>query len=356
MKKIIWIYSLTGNKGETLFEALREDDFNRIISDQIEYLTAAYLVNSDKREEFVSYFLKHETNYDVVHEIDRLAGGIPVNEFFLSHALPGETEEMRAEQAVKIAYMDAEDGVLWNSTSADDDVETALEFGLIKYPPFSDGVGVYIAGGKNCIPADVANEIKQLCSQYSSSESRTKGNALEKKAVSDMIFVDGFYCNIHGGTTKFNKPIRKAEVILCPSCEYPICPECANAYSSDPKTESEARIYMESCDDVSGRAYCGQCGDYSVEFMLGFLKLIGCPIPIEYATSKGIPRENAEFKATAAIRELPDFLNIYDEVIVWWQTGKTGIKKIEHATGEIWALVDRYPDKWVVTILYPHER
>lgn len=356
MEKVKWIYSLTGKEGETLFEALRESDYQRLVDDQIKYLTITYLAGGDRREEFVSYFLNHKTNYNIAQELNKLAGSIPVEEFFLSHVLPGENEEMRARQAENVANADAEDGFLWDNIKGNDDVETALVFSLVKYPPFDDAAKWYVPGGKQCIPVDIANEILKFCGADSSDDDRAKADKLEKKAVSDMIFVDGFYCNIHGDTTKYVAPIRKSEVVLCPSCGYPICPECANAYSPNPKTESEARTYMESCNDVSGMAYCGQCGDYSIEFMLGFLKLINCPIPTEYAASKGIPRENVEFMATTAIRELSDFQDIFNDVVTWWQTGLTGLKKINHSTGEIWAETSRYPDKWVVTIMYPHER
>lgn len=168
--------------------------------------------------------------------------------------------------------------------------------------------------------------------------------------------VDGFYCNIHGGDVKYKKPIQKSEVIVCPSCGHPICPICANCYSSNPDTVEKSREYMESCDSNTGMAYCGNCGDYSQEFMLGFLKLIVAPIPKEYENPMQIPRENVEYWATATVRELPDFQDIFSQVKEQWEKGTTGIIKVQHPTGEIWGWTDRYPDKWVVTIMYPEER
>lgn len=150
-------------------------------------------------------------------------------------------------------------------------------------------------------------------------------------------------------------PYPKSEVLTCPSCGHPVCPICANTYDEDPDTVEKAREYMQSCDDVSGRAYCGQCGDWGEDFMLRFLKLIDCPIPPEFESAERKPRQ-AQFLMTNSISQLPNAGEIMDIVREQFDSGASGIIKVSDATGEIWGYPERHPEGWIVTVLYPHER
>lgn len=360
---IKWTYSLTGNDGETLFEALRQRDFDKMVEAQAEAYETQAIPNGDWREMFIDEKLWKTLNGD---DIDAIVNNVPdlqdkmnknIREWLYKHECPIVDEaELIREWAWERASSDVEDGFLWDHVDKNDDVEVALGFGLIKYPPFDDEKQIYVEGGRDCIPADVANEIWKLSMDVANEQNRKHGGELECKAVEDMIFVDGFYCDIHGDRTEYEKPVKKSEIVTCPACGHPICPVCANCYSKDPATEEKSREYMESCDSVSGMAYCGNCGDYSQEFMLGFLKLVGAPIPKEYENPIQIPRENVEYLATATVNALPDFQDIFRQVKEQWEKGTTGIIKVQHPTGEIWGWTDRYPDRWVVTILYPEER
>ena len=102
-------------------------------------------------------------------------------------------------------------------------------------------------------------------------------------------------------------------------------------------------------------AYCGNCGDWSEEFMLRFLNLVRCPIPPEYQDRKSEPRK-ATYLATQTVAALPDVDEIMSKVKKKFDKGTTGIIKIFHPTGEIWGFPERHPEGWVVTVLYPEER
>ena len=344
---IEWIYSLTGTSGKTLFQALRDKDFDSLISSYADCYEKGGVPGGDYRDVFIEESLWKQINRDDLTKCTpelQCMTNAEIKKWLIMHQCPIVDEELIREWAWDKANADAVDGILWDHVDKSDDVAVALEFGLVTYPPFDAAKQSYVDGDINCIPANIANEIY-------------KHNAdLEHKAVEDMIFVDGFYCKIHGGVSKYKKPVKKTEVIACPACGHPICPICANCYSSNPDTVEKSREYMESCDSNTGMAYCGNCGDYSQEFMLGFLKLIVAPIPKEYENPMQIPRENVEYWATATVRELPDFQDIFSQVKEQWEKGTTGIIKVQHPTGEIWGWTDRYPDKWVVTIMYPEER
>jgi hypothetical protein len=192
----------------------------------------------------------------------------------MANELPNDKGELELRE--KCAWEEADDvaydaGVMCK----DDDIETAYTFGLIK---FTD------------LPRDIQRKIKFLCDRarkYGVKDSEVASKLrdfsckLEKEACERLILVSGFYCDIHEGNAAYKEPVTMSDVPKCPSCDHPICSVCANAFTKDPKDIEEAREYVASCESVAGHAYCGNCGDYSVEFMLRFLKLIGCPIPPE---------------------------------------------------------------------------
>lgn len=346
-----WIYSLTKNFGKTLYESIPDHVFNDYIAKAYENYLEESKVGGDCREEFVGWYISRLNPFDweelaEKHSIrgtgeNRIKSAM---EYFVVHEFPGESIDDRERFAQKEIEF-----ITWDDINKEDDIEVALHFGLVKYPPFDRDKKTYINGGRNTIPAKVANKIYQVGGTMQAVD-------LERKAVGEFITVDGFYCDIHGGKAYYKKPIKKSEAPLCPACGHPICPVCANCFSKTPSTVEESREYMQSCDSSSGHAYCGNCGDYSPQFMLSFLKLVGAPIPPEYKNFKEVPRENVTFLATATVNALPDFPEIFAKVKEKWDKGVTGIIKVQHPTGEIWGWTDRYPDRWVVTILYPEER
>ena len=89
--------------------------------------------------------------------------------------------------------------------------------------------------------------------------------------------------------------------------------------------------------------------------MLRFLKAVNCPIPPECEEFEPIPR-SARFCMTATVNALPNKISILRTAIAEFNKGTTGIIKIPDTSGEIWAITDKYPDGWVVTICYPMER
>ncbi|WP_347273237.1 hypothetical protein [Candidatus Kuenenia sp.] len=175
---------------------------------------------------------------------------------------------------------------------------------------------------------------------------------IDGKICNKKGLVSGFNCDIHGGYVEFKEPIQKSEV-LCPSCGHPICPECA-CMEEGPATIDEAREYVASCESNAGYACCVNCGDYSVAFMLRFLKLKGCPIPPE---CEGFtqPKREALCYTTATVGALPNVDDIIRAAEEAFDKGTSGIIKIPDATGEIWAIPERHLKGWIVTICYPAE-
>lgn len=361
-----YYYNLTGNKGATLFEALRERDFEKLVEGHRESLKEGAEIKGGNRDMFIDHLVKTlslEDTYAAVGSI-RAAHNIKtldeVKDWLLANPLPtefGDDEDtLIKEWASEQADMDAQDGVIWDHFDKGDDVETALNFGLITYPPTNES-GAYVGGGPNTIPADIANKIHALCAEREKGEKDLEISKeitrLEREAVQNIIRVSGFYCNIHDGKAEYDIPVPKYKVLTCPSCGHPICPVCANCHSKDPETVADAKKYLASCDTVSGDAYCGSCGDYGEEFMLRFLKLVGCRIPKGYAKQK--PRK-AKFYMTAKVDALPDASRVLAEVSKKFAEGSTGYIKVSHPLGELWGIPDRYPEGWRVTIMYPEER
>ena len=171
-----------------------------------------------------------------------------------------------------------------------------------------------------------------------------------------------FYC-INGIHDIADIEIPNFEPAYCPNCGEPICPNCAMMYkwfyTSErvyPSSEEEFRQYMESCDIPPALTRCKECGDSSPEFMLRFLNSVNAPVPQEYKNYRPVPRLNVSYFATPTVASLPDFGDIVEQVKTRWEKGTTGIIRVQHPSGEIWGWTDRYPEEWVVTILYPSER
>jgi len=369
--RVEYFYELTGNRGKTLFDSLRQRDFDRMVEDQAASCKEQGGPGGDWRESFIEECLWERLSGDHLDEIARQAGikgpNDKIKRWLKNHeCMVVDERELVYEWAWNRAGADAQDGILWDHIDRNDDVETALGFGLVKYPALEDGI--YVDGGEDCISSDAANRISELCrkrneiaagnaaSECTGSDDISKEiSAIETEAVERMIRVFGFYCDIHGGRADFDEPVPKSEVLTCPSCGHPVCPVCANCFNEDPKSEEDARSYLASCDDVAGMAYCGHCGDWSEGFMVRFLKLAGCPIPPEYTVGSPLPRA-ASFYATATVNALPDSIDILSKVKGRFDDGVSGIIKVGHETGEIWGIPERHPEGWIVTLCYPYER
>lgn len=166
--------------------------------------------------------------------------------------------------------------------------------------------------------------------------------------------VAGFWCDIHHGDAVYETPITQP-VPVCPNCDHPICPQCANSMRTAPVDIDESREYIASTEEGSGLAKCGNCGDYSVEFMLRFLKLIGAPFPPECEDYQHIKRE-VIVRATKSTGGLSDAEEIIGIALEEFNKGVSGIIKIDHKSGEIWAIPERLPIGWVLSIIRPEER
>lgn len=376
--QVEYYYELTGNRGKTLFGSLRESDYNKLVADQAENYINEAVPGAEWRDRFIDEHLWPKLSGD---DLDSITDKIPelkgkdnseIRKWLYENKCPIIDEEDDINDwGWNRANMDAQDGILWDHIDQDNDVDTALGLGLIKYPKSHNGKYIDDGNADTTIPAEIANKIHALCDKSNKeeppagspeykgpSETSKEMERLEKEAVEKLILVSGFYCDIHGGRSDYENPIPKSEVLTCPSCGHPICPICANMCTNDPDTEEKAREYLESCDSVSGMAYCGQCGDYSERFMLDFLKLVKCPIPEEYLVLGDVlpPPRIARYVATATVSALPDFPDIAAAVKEKFDSGISGIIEIDHSTGEIWGYPERHPDYWLVTILYPHER
>ena len=363
-----YCYELTGREGKTLWDSLDQKSFDESVSEQVRFYEKEAHQGGECRDAFINECLWNELNKD---DLDGIVKGHPelsgksdndIKEWLFSHECPGiEEKEYIESWAFDRACSDAQTGVLWDHFDHKDDIEVALQMGLVKYPVMVNGK--YVPGtesGKAEIPVDVANRVLALREKMKEGEEQRfdlgmEIRRLEREAVGKLIRVTGFYCDIHGGMAIYKVPVLRTEVFECPACGHPLCPVCANCYSKDPQTVEEARQYLFSCDEVSGRAYCGNCGDWSEEFMLRFLNLVGCPVPPEYQDKKSKPRK-ATYVATQTVAALPDVDEIMSKVKKKFDEGISGIIKVSHPTGEIWGFPERHPEGWVVTVLYPEER
>ncbi len=382
-----YIYELTKRPGETLYDALRETDFDWLRDGETSFYFEDSAVGKDLRERFVDWLKSHMSARDW-NELAQSTKEEDLKDWFLHHPIPGREEDLRR------AYSDEEVSFLLSTYSKksnmpllldhldkSDDAEIALAFNLISYPSV-DAEGRYVdTGDDRHLPAEAANGVKTLTAQANKraeETSRFAGSAkpineseqlideelnalyrqaseIEKKAVLAKIRVEGFECKICGGEPRYPQPCNRSELAVCPSCAHPICPNCANMMENDPMTMEESNAYLDSCDDAAGMAYCGQCGDWSVEFMLRFLKLKGCPIPPEYTHYKARPR-SFRLCTTSTVASLQDVEKIAEAVLQRFHEGISGIIKYQHDSGEIWGIPERHEEGWVVTICYPDER
>lgn len=348
MSKTKFKYLFTGRYGANLYEALREQDFSKYEAREVEYNLTTTKTGGYNRDGFVSW-LESELSYYKWAGCAKKAG-VPsdnLSAWLMGNELPHDKGELEFRE--EYARGCAEDAAILHGNEMDDDIAVAYIYNLIK---FAD------------LPQDAQRKIKFLCARARkydekddeiASKLRAFSHRLEQDTCERLIRVSGFYCDIHGGNAEYEVPVPRSAVLKCPSCGYPICPVCANMFEKDPKDIDEAREYVASCESVSGHAYCGYCGDYSVEFMLRFLRLIGCPVPPECEDFVQ-PKREARFYMTATIDALPNKDSILQAAIAAFNKGATGIIKIPDTTGEIWAFPERHPDGWLVTLCYPEER
>jgi len=347
-KDVEFKYELTDRYGETLYEALREKDFDRYADKETEYVLENTKVGGEGREGFVSY-LESTFTFSKWKGYAGEAGASceGLYKYLMENELPGGESEIREK------YAREEVGFRMDIDSRDfglsDDVDVAYTYGLIKLAD---------------LPQDVQRKMEFLYNRANKYDEKDCEIAhklrgfsyrLEREACEKLIPVSGFSCDIHGGNVEFKEPVQKSEVLACPSCGHPVCPDCANCMEHDPATIDEGREYIASCEGVSGHAYCGYCGDYSVEFMLRFLKLVGCPIPPE-CEDFAQPKREARWHMTATVNMLPNRDDIIQAAMEAFDKGASGIIKIPDATGEIWGVPERHPEGWVVVICYPAER
>lgn len=347
MLKVEFKYKFTGRFGSNLYESLRETDFNAYREGEARHILEVSKIGGGIRDDFVSW-LESELSFYKWEKYAQKAGVScdTLSAWLINHEVPNE-DELKLREKYSIAL--AEDTVSDFSMFCMNDVETAYTFGFLKH---------------NHLPQDVQHKIEFLrarARKYDGKDGeianklRNFSGRLEKEACEKLILVSGFYCNIHDSDARYEKPIPRTEVLTCPTCGHPVCPVCANMSDKDPADIGEAREYVASCESVSGHAFCGHCGDYSVEFMLRFLKLIGCPIPPECEDFKPIPRE-VEVITTRRVADLPNKDDITAKVLDKFNNGASGIICTTDPSGEIWGVPERHPDGWKLTICYPEER
>ncbi len=385
-----FIYELSRRPGVNLYGALEEHHFDEIFARESEYCFGESGIGKTSRSRLIDW-LEKDLSALAWREMKECTGCEDLAAWLLQNPIPDREDELRrnfAEEETRFqleTFIKRKDGasvpLYLDHIDPDDDAEIALFFNLITFPPTDDN-GRYIHHrNERQIPAGIANRISALMNEANRLAKTTgrhvgspapkddleraadekidslykEASRIEKETVLSLIRVAGLECNICGGRVKYQELIPKAALLTCPSCTHPICPECANCYGKDPATVEEADAYLASCDDVSGMAYCGQCGDWGTAFMLRFLRLKNCPIPEAYRNHQPVPR-HADFIATRTVADLPEINRIAADVRKAFMQGTSGIIKVQHPTGEIWGIPERYPDGWKVTICYPEER
>lgn len=357
MSETIFKYEFTGRYGANLYKSLREIDFRDYKDQEIESYRASSAVGGIYREEFVSW-LEEELVYAKWADYSRRAGvsSDKLSKWLMDNELPSDDGELEFREKYAQDYGTSAANCYLADYEKGSDVEVAYNFGFIKFADLPQDAQLKI--NFLCDRANRYDKMHPSCSEEPyrvSSKLRNCASRIENEAAEILIRVTGFYCNIHGDDTKFKGPIPLSEVLRCPACNHPICPVCANAYENDPSTIDEGREYVASCESNSGRAWCGNCGDYSVEFMLRFLKLVGCPIPPECEYFKPIQRE-ATFYMTQTIAALPNKDDILRTAITEFNKGTSGIITIQDPSEIIWAIPERHEDGWKVGVMRPEER
>ncbi len=385
-----FIYELTGQSGANLYGALEEHHFNEIFARESKYYFEESEVGKASRSSFIDW-LEKDLSALTWREMKEHVECDDLATWLLQNPIPDREEALRekyAEEETRFqfeTFTKGKNGVsvplYLDHIDPDDDAEIALFFKLITFPSRNDNGRYMEHKNERQIPAEIANKISELMDEANRLTKTTnryvgspppkddleraadekinslynEASRLEKEAVLSLIRIKGFACEICGGRPKYPNPIPKTELLICPSCTHPICPNCANCYGKDPTTLDEASTFLASCDDVAGRAYCGQCGDWGTEFMLRFLRLKNCPIPDAYRNHKQAPRY-ADYVTTRTVAGLAEINQIAAAVQKAFMQGTSGIIKVQHPTGEIWGIPERHPDGWKVTICYPEER
>lgn len=353
MSKTKFKYELTGRYGTRLYEALRERDFDKYTASEIECELEASKIGGYSRDNFILW-LKEELSYVKWADYARRAevSSDKLSEWLVDNELPNDEGEQELRKKYAQEYGADAANYYMDVIDSGNDVEVAYNFRLIKFTDLPQDAQRKIKF--LCDRANKYGEMQSPCSEVSN-KLRNCASRIENEAAEILILVTGFYCNIHGDNTEFKEPIPLSEVLRCPACNHPVCPICANAYEKDPCTIDEGREYVASCESNSGRAWCGNCGDYSVEFMLRFLKLVDCPIPPKCEDFKPIQRE-ATFYMTQTIAALPNKDDILRTAITEFNKGTSGIIKIQDPSGIIWAIPERHEDGWKVGVMRPEER
>ena len=245
-------YELTNRTGCSLYQALREEDFDGIIEGESEYYREQSKVGCERREPFVEWLEGYLPARDW-REIKESVGCDDFARWLLENPVPGREEDLRRTYAEKeIEFLTTtqtktKSGVhlplLWDHVDPSDDADVALGFGLITYPPVDES-GQYIqTGNDRHLPADIANRIKAWMDQANELAKKTGRGAgspdpkddldraidekvaslyreaacLSKTTVLSLIRIEGFYCGIHGGEVKVERPIPRSEILACPS-------------------------------------------------------------------------------------------------------------------------------------------
>ncbi len=383
-----YVYELTKQTGETLYESLRTSDYERLRDIETKRYFEQSAVGHALRTLFVGW-LSTDLSSQEVKPLELAAGDTILKEWLLENEVPDQEVALRGRYSKAIVSQllschSRGQGLplLLNHIDKNNDAKVALAFHLISYPPIAEDGKYADTGDVRQISAEAANRIQDLIdSAKRKKEEKRQHNGnhkaaherdreieqekrelyrsaseLEEEAVLKEIRIQAIECDICGPPpAMYPRSLTKSELPVCPNCAHPICPACANMMENDPKTMEEAKAYLASCDENAGMAFCGGCGDWSVIFMLRFLKLKGCPIPPEYSQYKARQR-SFRLCTTSTVAALSDVEKIVEPVLRRFYEGISGIIKVQHVTGEIWGIPERHEEGWVVTICYPDER
>src|SRR3972149_1709443 len=155
-------YELTGGKGKTLWDSLGQETFDDSVAEQTKFYEKEAHPGGECRDAFVNECLWKELDKDDLEDIVKghaeLSGKTndEIKEWLLSNECPGiEEKEYIESWAFDRACSDVQTGVLWDHFDHGDDIEVAMQMGLIKYPDMVNVEYVAIKGGRAEIPVDV---------------------------------------------------------------------------------------------------------------------------------------------------------------------------------------------------------
>lgn len=164
--------------------------------------------------------------------------------------------------------------------------------------------------------------------------------------------VGGTLCDMCNKHVFYPHRVLAADAV-CPQCETAICLRCATLGVEPPSTFDDVYEYQLATEDGKGLAFCGNCGDYGINYLNRYLSIVMGP---EYKHLKPAIPKSYSIVLQTRIAALPDYMELSAKASDIFLAGYRGTIKLPHETGEIWGMPEKRAHGWLVTLGYPEDR